>query len=491
MSNIDQKTNEIKYVDLNGLKVFAEELKLYLQNHILEFSIYNELKDIIENNASLKSSMIPVTYNELVNLRNRGELIAGMQYRIIDYVTTTTQDNTTSAGHQFDIIVTADSESTLNEVARVCLHDGDTYFSQAGSNLAAWQIWYSLDNDTSRFAWAVPDTSGGKGVIYRMIDEFNNDCPYDFKNIQFKRGIYADGQGLAKEEGDQDYDVYCYTFSWEDDDKIIMDASIVGNNGYLLNDEGQISGVYGNLIKPYITYTGDVENPQTTCQHLNNVVFLGNYAYEERFYYGCYSNTLGCNCSYNSFGNSCYSNTLSDDCSFNSFGDDCCYNSFGHSCSSNALGGGCSSNNFVNGNTSNTLGNNCIYNSFGINCGYNTLGNNCHGNSFCDNCRFNRFGDNCSYNSFGNDCTYNKFSGASSAVVGHFYEHNHLGDGVNNCTFINSATAAYNQCVKNYNVTQGMQGKTVSVEHELDYQTTVAVDSSGNVKQFCLADIIL
>lgn len=49
MSNIDKKMNEIKYVDLNGLKVFAEELKSYLQNHILEFSIYNELKDIIEN----------------------------------------------------------------------------------------------------------------------------------------------------------------------------------------------------------------------------------------------------------------------------------------------------------------------------------------------------------------------------------------------------------------------------------------------------------
>ena len=26
-----------------------------------------------------------------------------------------------------------------------------------------------------------------KGVIYRMIDEHNNDCPYDFKNIQFNR----------------------------------------------------------------------------------------------------------------------------------------------------------------------------------------------------------------------------------------------------------------------------------------------------------------
>ena len=48
MSNIDKKMNEIKYVDLNGLKSFAKELKSYLRNHILEVSIYNELKDRIE-----------------------------------------------------------------------------------------------------------------------------------------------------------------------------------------------------------------------------------------------------------------------------------------------------------------------------------------------------------------------------------------------------------------------------------------------------------
>ena len=48
MSNIDKKLNEIKYVDLNGLKVFAKELKSYLKSHILEISIYNELKDRIE-----------------------------------------------------------------------------------------------------------------------------------------------------------------------------------------------------------------------------------------------------------------------------------------------------------------------------------------------------------------------------------------------------------------------------------------------------------
>ena len=125
--------------------------------------------------------MINITYANLVELRNNSKLIAGMQYRITDYVTTTAQENTRSAGHQFDVIVTADNANTLNEVARACLHEGDTYFSEAGAKLEAWQIWYSLDNDAERFAWA--DAENGKGVIYRMIDEWNNDIPYDFKNI--------------------------------------------------------------------------------------------------------------------------------------------------------------------------------------------------------------------------------------------------------------------------------------------------------------------
>ena len=59
----------------------------------------------------------------------------------------------------------------------------DTWFDE--SNLGAWTLKYSLDNDTDRFAWA--DTENGKGVIYYMRDEFGNEAPYDFKNILYKR----------------------------------------------------------------------------------------------------------------------------------------------------------------------------------------------------------------------------------------------------------------------------------------------------------------
>ena len=127
-------------------------------------------------------NLINTTYTQLKSSRDNGELIPGQFYRITDYVTTTTQAETQSAGHVFDVIVRADSVNVLNENAYAIQHEGDTYFND--SNLSAWRLKYTLDNDTTKYAWA--DDTNGKGVIYEMIDEFDNRCGYDFKNIQMK-----------------------------------------------------------------------------------------------------------------------------------------------------------------------------------------------------------------------------------------------------------------------------------------------------------------
>lgn len=297
---------------------------------------------------------IPIRWEDLKDLRDNNELIPGRLYRITDYTTTTTQENTKSAGHRFDIIVLALNDHTLAEEAWAIYSEEDSYFADHGANLSAWKIWYCFDNNRERFAWA--DEDGGKGVIYRMIDEWGNDCPYDFKNIQFKRGIYADGGGIAKEEGDEDYEVFCYTFSWEDETHlVIMDASIFGNNGRLLNDEGQINGVYGNTIKSYINYTGEFETPSVAQQHLNNIVFLSTFGYEEGRFYGCYGNSFGNNCHSNSFGNNCHSNSFGNDCNYNSFGNECFSNSFGNVCHDNSFGNDCYDNSFGNGCADNTF----------------------------------------------------------------------------------------------------------------------------------------
>lgn len=145
--------------------------------------VENAIEDLRSNIGG--KTFVEITYGELVELRNSGELTAGTYYRITDYETTTTQANTRSAGHPFDVVVLALSESALAEEA-YAVHsnrDAEGYFQ--GCNLSAWKLWYSPNNNSERFAWA--DTENGKGVIYRMIDEYNNDLPYDFKNIQFAR----------------------------------------------------------------------------------------------------------------------------------------------------------------------------------------------------------------------------------------------------------------------------------------------------------------
>ena len=232
-------------------------------------------KDFVESIKDFAGNNINVTYSELKALRDAGELKPGSSYQITDFVTTSLQENTTSAEHPFDLIVTALDKHTLSERAKATLHEGDEYFTSHGANLAAWDIWYCLDNDTNRFAWAAPDDgiiqkytltafnytaepvrkeendielngvkyyswelssefigfftdtlklsdntpvlykewvdfdaegndvyemmvfesaffkliniqiTPGRGIIYRMIDEFGNDLPYDFKNILY------------------------------------------------------------------------------------------------------------------------------------------------------------------------------------------------------------------------------------------------------------------------------------------------------------------
>ena len=176
------------------------------------------------------------TYAELKALRDAGELIPGMLYRITDFVTITTQPNTQSAGHQFDIVVTALDERTLSEEAMAMMHEGDTYFAK--SDIAAWRVWYSLDAD-SKYSWVTG--ANHKGVIYRLVDEYNNDLPYDFKNIQF----YYDN-------------TWYYTFDSGSLDASVTTSVVIGNriarNDFLLQplvfaDVSKDNTIVGNDIR--------------------------------------------------------------------------------------------------------------------------------------------------------------------------------------------------------------------------------------------------
>ena len=384
--------------------------------------------------------------------------------------------------------------------------------------------------------------SSGKGVIYWMKDEHNNECPYDFKNIQFKRymiietdveqlsdlvGHYfgiTDGQGYTVDESDY---IWCYTFSWLNGNNKVEDLSIVGP--YLPDDEGQYTGMYDNVINITSAYNVFyVENPESYSIALNNNVFLSEWSLDNGFFFGCYSNTFGNDCSSNTFGNYCKCNTFGNDChyntfgnycEYNTFGNGCCFNAFGDECSSNTFGNYCSSNTFGNYCDSNTFGNNCDNNIFDIYCYNNTFGNVCDSNTFDEECSSNTFGDHCSSNTFGNECRGNTFGNNcvsntfdstcmdnifGSACCNNTFEYDcHCNNFGFECTYINfysSFIAAYieSQCGyinfdldegdfgRNIRVCQGVSGKqgtplTINCPPDLDTQTIYRASGSQEI----------
>ena len=296
-------------------------------------------------------NILSIKYESLKALRDSDQLIPGRQYRIIDYTCTTSAAGTKSAGNAFDIIVTADSNNKLNEEARAINHYfnnlEDDHFKDC--NLSAWKIWYCLDNDINRFDWS--DATNGKGVIYRMIDEFGNDCPYDFKNIQFYRKQDTT-TGLYSSISNPTDGTPCYTFS----------SATPDSTGKFVDTSLDISNdVYSNVIKQCINFK---------IQKLNNNCFFGTY---------CYCNTVGNDCEYNTFGNYCSNNIFGNDCDNNAFGESCSNNIFGNDCDNNAFG------------------NYCYCNVFGNRCQYIKFASDKDATTKYNYYRYNHFGDGCQY----------------------------------------------------------------------------------------------
>ena len=473
------------------------------------------LQDVLLNMLENSSRVEEITYSDLKALRDGAKLTPSRLYRITDYITTTVQSNTKSARHPFDVIVLALSESELLEQAWAIQHEGDEYFTN--SNLSDWELWYCLDNDTTRFAWA--DSTNGKGVIYRMIDEFGNDCPYDFKNIQFYRQ-WNEAKQLWSTTSNGAVGVPCYTFSSKGDSSateftdttLMLDRQVYDNtikagtlsNQVLNNNCFFGDGCYGNTFESSCSYNTFGEN----C----NYNTFGSNCWNNTFGSNCNYNTFGSNCNYNSFGSNCWNNTFESSCVDNIFYGDCLKNSFGISCQRNTFGSSCRNNTFYGncwnnifessclGNTfesscdDNFFGENCNYNTFGSNCKGNSLGISCQGNSLGNNCQNNSFGSNCWNNTFGNVCYYIKFASDKSASTKYnYYRNNHFGDGCQYILFKCAETASASAQVQNYKFAQGLQGTSdeylaIDGKRNRSYETYISRDTDGTIKESVIAE---
>lgn len=465
---------------------------------VLTADALNHMQEGIEKAMQHGANIASVAYTDLVSLRDEGKLTAGTFYRITDYMTTTAQFGTLSAGHQFDVIVLALSKNALAEEAYAVHSERDTEGYFANSNLSAWKLWYSLDNDTAKFAWA--DAENGKGVIYRMIDEFNNDIPYDFKNIMYslddaiveceiqKYGSWFEGSFTRDSTNDkvinnEQYYAWFYNVTagpsgsgvcYTKEERISVDSILYNDSGsefsdvkllsvisevytFGMGESADLSGnCYNNSIGVYITFGK---------QELNRIIFGED----------CYDNTFGNNCYSNIFGNTCQSNTFGNHCSDNASGVNYQGNTFGDNCTNNTFG------NYYYGNT---FGNNCTNNTFGNHCRNNTFGNSCHSNTFGNSCISNTFGNSCDNNSFRSGASEN------APTIG-CYQHNHFDDGCSYNVIWSTANLSEANPLRNININRGVCGKsyaynyinieTLNPEHEINVNQIDGIVSIGEV----------
>ena len=402
--------------------------------------------------------------------------------------------------------------------------NSNEYFADA--NLNAWKIWYCLDNDDTRYKWA--DTENGKGVIWRMIDEWGNDCPYDFKNVQFKRyailgitsskltedaisylqsalcydqnggrcfatkdvygnwvPVYVDGTSY---EIDETLFEWYYTFHSlsSHDGETIMDSYDMSTHPFKILDEcikyykeddcGMDSKdeCHDNIIKPaYQEYDQDDEYFKGRLV-LNNIVFLNGLSY-------CYYNDIDEYWEY--YSGYCYGNVFGVECKNNTFGNGCGSNTFGNGCGSNTFGNNCYCNTFGNDFWNNTFGNYCSYNTFGNSFQVNTFGNNCCDNTFGNYCYYNTFGNDCYWNTFGNDFWNNTFGNNVRYLTVH--------DGVQCVAVTGGSNNSYVQYAQILNGTRGQDSNNrlqISFQSNVNYCQFAGQNSSGILKIWVPAD---
>lgn len=236
-----------------------------------------------ELGGSGTGKMVEITHAELKALKDSNSLEVGTKYRITDYVGTF--KTLKSANHPFDIVVEALSESVLSEKASAMRHEGDNYFANAKMEL--WEVWYSLENDTTRFAEAAEN---GKGFIYKIKDEYGNDVCFDFKNALFTL-TSEEYPFITASSGSMDFYLFSYNtgtandFSNQDtiaDLSVLSSSSVMNNTVSFTLSKGTFKTTFikdkylldfmqkGNISNNRITTTQCVIPLRKTASSINN-----------------------------------------------------------------------------------------------------------------------------------------------------------------------------------------------------------------------------
>ena len=547
-----------------------------------------------------------VSYSELKDLRDRGELSPGKDYRIIDYVAKENgvAETFKANRHLFDIIVRANNNNSLSEVARACRSErrrikcrydfgddttayvivynisintyiagndpstsrdyykcedestGEIFYSQVSpfdilasygylmrytldgsvlkaadksyylawgkdepssvsdecTNLEGWKLWYCLDNDSERFAWAQPDEKiiklyargytsevkrvpekdaeingkmyycweqisgpltnswtdtldlplgrysgysssgsidssttfiveekkGSRGVIYRMIDDKNNDLPYDFKSIKLWNYLT------------QTYD-------------------------YAIP-----SGCRENVIHAY-------QLKDSSTLQLGKVI-LGQ---------DCIGNIIGSSVDDCILGNQCSNNTLGSYCTDIRIGDGSCNNIIGNNVAMCDLGGSCEDIDIQNGCQNILIGTETKQVIVGAGTQDISIGGNSKGITIGADCRYIYFGVHCSSIRVGNDCISIRLM-KSEEESRNDLENIYIGNGVSYIYSLLPSDARRGDLIIDDGICGKDEGNPYDITEVLDdsqWHTKpimhhLAYNMHGQIVTYCMADLI-
>ena len=140
------------------IKIICNQEMAYSDSNYIKQIELVEGKDTHLINIGIPD-LISGTWSDIRVLKTAGKLVPGVWYRITDYKTS---DN------GFDIIALAVSDVSFSEEARAIENPNVRYFNNC--DLLSWKLWCDFNSE--------------EVTITRMIDEYGNDCPCDFKHQQ-------------------------------------------------------------------------------------------------------------------------------------------------------------------------------------------------------------------------------------------------------------------------------------------------------------------
>lgn len=418
-------------------------------------------------------SVVPTTYNDLVNLIGSNGLVAGTYYSF----------NFTTIYDQPDFYV--DGSVKPSGIIVTKTSTAKTLIVLATSNNTISNITYSPNypNSKYKYDWTVNTTEVNgnpmEGRIIELIDSNNNRTDYDHEDVEFIRYLRYDkntqltgtitdfdcttgamvGSGtlFSSEVSAGDilyiesnpnfgFDFGVKVLSVTDDLNLVteVDGSYSGLvfTSYNMPFYNSInSGIYDRYKEFYITqkqntgytevltFTNGNDNYVKDSLNANNPFYLSNNVFGNGFVgneIGFYSvnNTISDSSSLNKIGSSFYNNVIGSSFVNNSIGNGFYSNTIASSFEENFIIGeffqnitqGAFNNNIVNTFSNNIIGADFYNNNIGKNFNANTVGLTFYNNTIGDDCTGNSFGDNFGYgpnknegNNIGNLCQNNTF----------------------------------------------------------------------------------